>query len=85
MVQDRRCHRGEAARPDDSSMSAIRLWAPTTRLPYSPFEFDKLTSRLALQMQFTDNFMGYASYSEGFNSGGVSAATIGLDAHVVPV
>jgi iron complex outermembrane receptor protein len=40
------------------------------------FEFDKLTSRLAVQKQFTDNFMGYVSYSEGFNSGGVSAPTI---------
>jgi iron complex outermembrane receptor protein len=40
------------------------------------FEFDKLTSRLALQKQFTDNFMGYISYSEGFNSGGISAPTI---------
>jgi iron complex outermembrane receptor protein len=40
------------------------------------FEFDKLTSRLALQKQFTDNFMGYVSYSEGFNSGGISAPVI---------
>jgi iron complex outermembrane receptor protein len=44
--------------------------------PENPFEFDKLTSRLALQNQFTDDFMGYVSYSEGFNSGGVSVATI---------
>ena len=50
----------------------------------SPFEFDKLTSRLALQMQFTDNFMGYVSYSEGFNSGGVSAATIGSTRTLFP-
>ena len=44
---------------------------------YTPFEFDKLTSRMALQWQFTDNFMGYVSYAEGFNSGGVSAPTVG--------
>ena len=47
---------------------------------YTPFEFDKLTSRMALQWQFTDNFMGYVSYAEGFNSGGVSAPTVGSDA-----
>jgi iron complex outermembrane recepter protein len=40
------------------------------------FEFDKLTSRAALQKQFTDDLMGYVSYSEGFNSGGISAPVI---------
>jgi iron complex outermembrane receptor protein len=54
--------------------------APT----YTPFEFDKLTSRLALQMQFTDNFMGYVSYAEGFNSGGVSAPTVGTTRLILP-
>ncbi|HEX6999444.1 MAG TPA: TonB-dependent receptor [Gammaproteobacteria bacterium] len=44
--------------------------------PRNPFQFDKLTSRFALQNQFTDDLMGYISYSEGFNSGGVSVATI---------
>ena len=44
--------------------------------PENPYEFDKLTSRLALQNQFTDDIMGYISYAEGFNSGGVSVATI---------
>lgn len=44
---------------------------------YTPFNFKKLTSRLALQKEFSDNLMGYVSYSEGFNSGGVSAAIIG--------
>ena len=34
-------------------------------------------TRLVLQRKFTDNVNGYVSYSEGFNSGGVSAATIG--------
>jgi iron complex outermembrane receptor protein len=42
----------------------------------TPFQFDKLTSRLALQREFNDDIMGYVSYSEGFNSGGVSAAII---------
>jgi iron complex outermembrane receptor protein len=46
---------------------------PTT---YTPFQFDKLTSRLVLQKEFNDGVMGYVSYSEGFNSGGVSAAVI---------
>jgi iron complex outermembrane receptor protein len=43
---------------------------------YTPFQFDKLTTRLVLQKEFRDNIMGYFSYSEGFNSGGVSAAII---------
>ncbi len=51
---------------------------------YTPFEFDKLTSRLALQMQFTDNVMGYVSYAEGFNSGGVSAPTVGATRLILP-
>jgi iron complex outermembrane receptor protein len=51
---------------------------------YTPFEFDKLTTRLALQKQFNDNLMGYVSYSEGFNSGGVSAATIGTTRTLFP-
>jgi iron complex outermembrane receptor protein len=43
---------------------------------YTPFQFDKLTTRVVLQKQFTDNMMGYVGYSEGFNSGGVSAAVV---------
>ncbi len=43
---------------------------------YTPFNFDKLTSRIVLQKEFRDGMMGYVSYSEGFNSGGVSAAVI---------
>ncbi len=51
---------------------------------YTPFQFDKLTSRLALQYQFNDNIMGYVSYSEGFNSGGVSAPSIGTTRTLFP-
>jgi iron complex outermembrane receptor protein len=50
--------------------------APGT--PGSPLEFtyDKVTSRFAFQHEFSDTVMGYVSYSEGFNSGGVAAPTI---------
>jgi len=51
---------------------------------YTPFNFDKLTSRLALQKQFNDNVMGYVSYSEGFNSGGVSTPTVGSTRLILP-
>ena len=40
-----------------------------------PDTFDKQTYKAALQMQFTDGFMGYISYSEGFDSGGISNIT----------
>jgi iron complex outermembrane receptor protein len=43
---------------------------------YTPFSFDKLTTRFVLSRKFNDRVNGYFSYSEGFNSGGVSAATI---------
>ena len=39
---------------------------------------------MALQWQFTDNFMGYVSYAEGFNSGGVSAPTVGTTRLILP-
>jgi iron complex outermembrane receptor protein len=51
---------------------------------YTPFQFDKLTTRLVLQREFTDSINGYVSYSEGFNSGGVSAATIGSTRTLFP-
>jgi len=38
-----------------------------------PVSFDKFTKKVALQMQFTDDVMGYVSYSEGFNSGGIGS------------
>jgi iron complex outermembrane receptor protein len=51
---------------------------------YTPFQFDKVTPRVSLQMQFTDNVMGYVSYAEGFNSGGVSAPTVGSTRLILP-
>ncbi len=38
--------------------------------------FDKLTKKLALQKQFRQGLMGYISYAEGFDSGGVSTPTV---------
>jgi iron complex outermembrane receptor protein len=35
--------------------------------------FDAVTKRLALDRKFSENIMGYVSYSEGFNAGGASA------------
>jgi iron complex outermembrane recepter protein len=40
-------------------------------------EFDEVTMKVALQKQFTDDIMGYVSYSEGFDSGGISTVTQG--------
>ena len=36
-------------------------------------KFDAVTPRVALQYQFTDTIMGYVSYAEGFNGGGVNS------------
>ncbi len=36
-------------------------------------QFDEVTPRVALQYQFTDTIMAYASYAEGFEGGGVNA------------
>lgn len=40
------------------------------------FQFEKTTPRMVVQYEFNDNINGYASYSEGFNSGGISAPII---------
>jgi iron complex outermembrane receptor protein len=40
-----------------------------------PVTFDEQTIKVALQMQFTQDIMGYVSYSEGFNSGGIDSIT----------
>ena len=42
---------------------------------YTPTSFDKATGRISAQYQFTDNFMGYVSFAQGFNSGGGSFIT----------
>ena len=39
---------------------------------YTPTSFDKATGRVSAQYQFTQNVMGYVSFSQGFNSGGGS-------------
>jgi hypothetical protein len=70
-----------------NQFTAPKPWFPYTfhagdafagTLTGSPLEFafDKLTSRFVLEKQFNDNVMGYVTYSEGFNSGGVSAPTL---------
>ncbi|MDY6984209.1 MAG: TonB-dependent receptor, partial [Pseudomonadota bacterium] len=40
------------------------------------FQFDKMTVRGVVQYDFTDDINAYFSYSEGFNSGGISAPVI---------
>jgi iron complex outermembrane receptor protein len=77
---------GTAAKPIDPTQYhagdafAMRDNAAT----YTPFNFDKLTTRLSLTKQFNDNIMGYVSYSEGFNSGGVSTPTVGTTRLILP-
>jgi iron complex outermembrane receptor protein len=41
-----------------------------------PVSFDKNTYKAALQMRFTDDIMGYISFSQGFNSGGIDSVTL---------
>lgn len=50
---------------------------PTSLGPDQDVSFDQDTYKAALQMQFNDNVMGYFSYSEGFDSGGVDSAQVG--------
>jgi iron complex outermembrane receptor protein len=75
-----------AAKPLDPTIYPVGdpLIGTDIAATYTPFQFDKLTSRAVLQKQFNDNVMGYVSYSEGFNSGGVSAATIGTTRTLFP-
>ncbi|HEU4617432.1 MAG TPA: TonB-dependent receptor, partial [Gammaproteobacteria bacterium] len=51
---------------------------------YTPFSFDKNTTRFVLQRTFNDHVNGYISYAEGFNSGGVSAPIIGSTRTLIP-
>ena len=46
--------------------------------------FDKGTSRLALNYDFTDAIMGYVGYSEGFNSGGFGVEQLSCKRRVSP-
>jgi iron complex outermembrane receptor protein len=46
--------------------------------------YDKVTTRFSLQRQFSDNIMGYFSYAEGFDSGGVAAPTINGVRQLIP-
>jgi iron complex outermembrane receptor protein len=74
---------GTAARPLTSARFHVGnpfagTRVPTPGAPGSPVEhtYDKVTSRLSLQRSFGDNVMGYISYSEGFDSGGVATPTV---------
>jgi iron complex outermembrane receptor protein len=42
-----------------------------------PNAFDETTYKMALQYQFNDDLMGYISYSEGFDSGGIDSVQVG--------
>jgi iron complex outermembrane recepter protein len=67
------------ARPPTTNMqfaSGVDMYAGTLLGPVTKLNFDKLTKKVALQKQFRDGLMGYVSYSEGFDSGGVSTPTI---------
>ena len=46
--------------------------------------YDKVTTRLSLQKQFNDRVMGYVSYAEGFDSGGVATPTIDGVRQLIP-
>jgi|SRR5882672_11202876 len=46
--------------------------------------FDKGTSRLALNYDFSDSIMGYIGYSEGFNSGGFGVEQLSCKRRVSP-
>ena len=47
-------------------------------------QFDQTTYKAALQMQFNDDIMGYLSYSEGFDSGGISSTTTSIGVTLFP-
>jgi len=46
--------------------------------------FDKGTSRLAVNYEFSDSVMGYIGYSEGFNSGGFGVEQLSCKRRVSP-
>jgi iron complex outermembrane receptor protein len=45
--------------------------------------FDKVTSRLVLSREFSDDVMGYFSYSEGFNAGGADPVSTGTGRRLI--
>ena len=46
--------------------------------------FDAVTTRIALNRDFSDEVMGYISYSEGFNAGGASPVTALGTRYLIP-
>ncbi len=50
-------------------LAGIRSNPAANNNGYTPSSFDKVTGRLSAKYQFTKDVMGYASYSQGFNSG----------------
>jgi len=59
--------------PEGNLYTAGNPWLGTYPTAPTRVQFDQDTYKAALQMQFTDDVMGYVSYSEGFDSGGVSS------------
>ena len=77
---------GTAAKPPRSNMD-FGPGDPTlgTRVGIlDTASFDKNTSRLALNYDFTDAVMGYIGYSEGFNSGGFGVEQLSCKRRVSP-
>ena len=62
---------GDVLHSTGDPFAGVRIVDPAA----PPDTFDKTTYKGSLQMQFTDDIMGYVSYSEGFNSGGISNIT----------
>ena len=50
-------------------LAGIRSNPAANNNGYTPSSFDKVTGRVSAKYQFTKDFMGYASFSQGFNSG----------------
>jgi iron complex outermembrane recepter protein len=56
-------------------LAGIKFNASAVNGGYTPSAFDKVTGRVSLQYQFTDDVMGYASFSQGFGFGANNPAT----------
>lgn len=59
---------------------------PLAGVPTNPryHEFDTTTVRLGTKYQFTDDMMGYLTYSEGFNAGGSAPVTTPTGPVLIP-